>query len=75
MKNGAVTFIRYNAETSIDLTMYSASLEADLHWSVATSPGDSDHCPILVTYEEVQATQDNAGSTQWNMKAAQLEIY
>ena len=49
MNDGAVTFIGYNAETSIDLTMCSASLEADLHWSVATSHGAGDYCSILIT--------------------------
>ena len=42
MNGGTETLIRYNAEISIYLTMCSASLEADFHWSVATSPGDGD---------------------------------
>ena len=50
MNNGAPTRIVGNPETAIDLTICTASMEALFHWKVAESPGDSDHCPIFVTY-------------------------
>ena len=39
MNYGAPTRILYNTKPAIDLTMCSFILEADLHWSIAASPG------------------------------------
>jgi len=49
LNDGAPTRIAYHAETAIDLTLCSPVLTPILQWSVDSSPGDSDHCPILIT--------------------------
>ena len=59
MNNGAPTRISYDTKTAIDLTMCSLNLEAELHWSISTSPGDINNCPILVSYKEVQQGNDS----------------
>ena len=56
MNNGALTRILYDTESSIDLTVCLPQLETDLHWTVLNSPGDSDHGPRLITYDEVTET-------------------
>ena len=52
MKYGVPTRIAYRAETAIDVTMCSASIAASFDWSISASPGDSDHCPIVLSYRE-----------------------
>ena len=58
MNNGAPARIVYNSETAIDLTLCTASIAADIHWSVAASPGDSDHCPIFLSSEEAKNKEE-----------------
>ena len=72
MNNGAPTRILYNTESEIDL-MCSSILEADLHWSIAASPGGSDHCSIFIAYEE--ARQDEGNNTnRWTIREARWEL-
>ena len=49
LNNGASTWISYNIETAIDLTIVSPGLELLMEWSVIASPNDSDHRTIVVT--------------------------
>ena len=52
INNGAPTRILYNTESTIDLLIYSPELDPDFNWIVLSSPGDSDHCPIIIiTYD------------------------
>lgn len=46
LNDGSPTRIAYNAETAIDLSICSPVLAPIIQWSVDSSPGDSDHCPI-----------------------------
>ena len=72
MNNGAPTRILYETETAIDVSLCSPQIDADFHWAVLTSPGDSDHCPIVITHDEdirQEATE------HWNMKKAKWEVY
>ena len=74
MNNGAPARILYNTETAIDITMCSSILEADLHWSIAASPGGSDHCPIFTAYEE--ARQDKCNNmNRWKIWEARWDLY
>ena len=50
MNNGAPTRIWYGTESAIDLAMCSPQLDSAMHWPVQNSPGDSDHCPIIIKY-------------------------
>ena len=70
INDGAPTHITYYAETATDLTMCTATLEADLHWSAAASPGDSDHGPVFVTYDELSRVQQNERSKHWKIKGS-----
>ena len=36
-------------QTAIDISIVSPRLETILQWTVSTSPGDSDHCPIIIS--------------------------
>lgn len=73
MNNGAPTRISYQIETAIDLSICSSEIENYFNWSVSFSPGDSDHCPIVISYDE--AEHDVPGSKYWNMKTAQWDVY
>ena len=74
MNNGSPTRISYDTQTAIDLTMCSANLEADLPWSISTSPGDSDHCPIFVAYEETQQGNDPT-QKRWKIRETLWDLY
>ena len=75
MNDGAPTRMSYNVETAIDLLLYSAGVEADLQWSIDSSAGDSDHCPIFIHYEEVRRMPRQQGMTNWKVKDALWDIY
>ena len=47
-------------------------LEPILQWSVAASPYDSDHNPILTT---LLGTEEDVCSTRLNLKRADSEVY
>ena len=72
LNNGAPTRISHETETAIDLSICSPQLDTDFHWSVSNSPGDSDHCYILITYED---PTNDIETTNWNIKQARWDIY
>ena len=71
MNNGAPTRIVDQAESAIDLLLCSPQLDTDLQWSVLSSPGGSDHCPIIISYNytQIQTFQ------YWCIKKARWGIY
>ena len=71
MNNGAPTRILYETEIAIDVSLCSPQIDADFHWTVLTSPGDSDHCPIVITYDEDTRLEvtDN-----WNIRKAKWDV-
>jgi ribonuclease HI len=74
LNNGTVTRVGYNSESAIDLSLCSPILDPILHWSVYTSPGDSDHCPIVIAIMN-QQTQEYTNDTYTNIKRAQWQMY
>ena len=48
LNSGAPTRIGYGSESAIDVTLCTATLTPIMDWTVSTSPGDSDHCPIAI---------------------------
>ena len=72
MNNGAPTRILYDQESAIDLSLCSPQLSADLLWTVLSSPGDSDHCPIVISYQEAREIDT---SERWKVKSARWDIY
>ena len=75
MNNGAPTCIVGNPETAIDLTICTAAIEACFHWRVSESPGDSDHCPIFITYEDERNSPAGDDSNNWSIKGALWKFY
>ena len=67
MNNGAPTRILYDTESAIDLSICSPQLEVELQCSVLTSPGDNDHCLIIIAYDE---REDDRDSGYWEIKRA-----
>ena len=47
-------------------------IEADFQWLVLASPGDSDHFPIVIVYEEEIQAEINV---KWCIKKARYDIY
>ena len=74
MNSGAPTRIVGNTETAIYLTICTAPIEALFHWRVAESPGDSDHCPIFVTYED-RGDPTAIGTNIWRIRGALWDLY
>ena len=72
LNNGLPSRICGASETCIDLTISSASLQSDLEWEVMNSPGDSDHCPIIVT---VASSNTTATTQRQDLKNVQWEVY
>ena len=68
MNNGAPTRIWYGTESAIDLAMCSPQLDSEMHWSV-----DSDHCPIIIKYNENE--EDHTIEGHWNMEKAIWDPY
>ena len=74
LNNGSSTRIGYNSESAIDITLCSSVLTRILYWTVSTSPGDSDHCPIWITLLN-QNIQDNEQTIRCNYKRADWTKY
>ena len=70
MNNGALTRIVYETETASDLTMCSANIAATFDWSISASSGDSDHCHIVLSYEEERNDANQPNTTVWKVKCA-----
>ena len=73
MNNEAPTRIERNSETAIDL-ICSATIAISLQWSISTSPGNSDHCLIFITYEVAESNLQEQTSG-WTEREAQWELY
>ena len=73
LNNGAPTRVAYQVETAVDVTICSPALEAMMEWSVYSSPGDSDHCPIIITVMNDAAAEE--AIEKYNMKKAKWEVY
>ena len=72
MHNGAPTRILYKTASAIDLSVCFSQIEADFQWSILVSPGDSDHCPIVIVYEEEKQAEINV---KWCIKKAIWDVY
>ena len=72
MNNEAPTRILYNTESALDLSICSPIVDTDFNWTVLSSPGDSDHCPIIITYNEVRDENTTGG---WDIKRARWDLY
>ena len=75
MNNGAPTRIVGNTETTTDLTICTAAIEACFHCTVSESPRDCGHCPIFITYEDERNSPAKDGSNNWRIKGALWEFY
>lgn len=74
LNDGTPTRITHISETAIDLTLCSPVLTPVLQWTVAESPGDSDHCPIVISLAGAQQTPSNP-SARWNVGRADWDTY
>jgi hypothetical protein len=74
LNNGAPTRISYDVETAIDLSIVSPELEEDLQWAVYESPGDSDHCPIVLDIMGIQQPIEEP-MFKLNIKKAKWQNY
>ena len=72
MNNGEPTRFLYDTESAIDLFICSLQLEAEIQWAVLISPGDGDHCPIIIAYDERENDRD---SGYWEIKRARWDKY
>ena len=74
LNTGTPTRISYNTESAIDLSIVTPHLATDFIWAVASSPEDSDHCPIFIT--KMMNVQERVQTRAfWNMKKAVWEAY
>jgi exonuclease III len=73
LNDGQPTRITHNAETAIDLSICSPILTPLLNWEVSSSPGDSDHCPIMISIinntnqTEYEEDRYNTKKTIWKL--------
>jgi ribonuclease HI len=74
LNNGNPTRISYQTESAIDLSICSSVLLPDLQWSVLETPGDSDHCPIIISSDRAMFESEQ-NSPRWVMKQAAWELY
>ena len=65
MNNGAPSRILYEVESAIDLSLCTPQLEADYMWTVLSLPDDSDHFPIVITYNE---TKQRESTVRWKRR-------
>ena len=67
------TRIEFGSGTATDLAIVSSELDDVVRWMVMPSPGDSDHCPIIISL----ASRENEGAPvkQVNIKKADWEAY
>ena len=73
LNDGTPTRIEFGSETAIDLSIVSPELDDVMRWMVMPSPGDSDHCPIIMSL----ASRKNEGVPvkQLNIKKADWKAY
>ena len=73
LNNGSPTRVSYGTESCIDLTIVSLRLEHITQWNVASSPNDSDHCPITLDFMGIRPEEHVA--ERYNIKAAIWDLY
>ena len=71
--DGSPTRITLTSETCIDITLVCPILEPILQWSVAVSPYDCDHNPVLTMLLGVE--EKVVCVTRLNLKRADWEVY
>ena len=64
-----------HSPTAIDLSLVSASLAIDSHWSVLDDPLRSDHCPLLLTVEREFSYQQTDNRTRFNYDKADWVLF
>lgn len=74
LNNGAPTRILYNTESAIDISICSPVLQPIIEWSVYTSPGGCDHCPIIVSLPNVHPNNTEA-TDRYNVRHANWDVY
>ena len=72
MNMGAPSRILYEVESAIDLSLCTPQIR-HITWTVLSSPGDSDHCAIAITYNE---TRERESTVRWAIeKKANRDAY
>ena len=61
-----LTFEGYHAELAIDISICSPDLMPSIIWRLASSPGDSDNCPITMFCMTRQ--RENSSEADWNIR-------
>ena len=74
LNEGTPTRVWDNGESAIDLSIASSILRSLITWSVFLSPGDSDHCPINITFAKRECDQ-TVSIKQLNTKRAYWRVY
>jgi len=74
LNSGAPTRIGYQSQSAIDLSICTPILEPILQWTVSSSPGDSDHCPIIITKLN-DDTNAQPAQPRWNLSRARWKDY
>jgi len=74
LNNGAPTRVAYQVQSAIDISICSPILEPELIWNVSSSPGDSDHCPIVLSVANINAVPP-ALEARWSIKKADWAKY
>lgn len=72
INDGRPTRITHNSSTAIDISICSPQIEPLLDWNVLSSPMDSDHNPIILTWSSNQNEENN---TRFNYKLANWDNY
>ena len=73
LNDGTPTRIGYHSESAIDLSFCSPRLSPELQWSILNSPGDSDHCPVIIECLDRLDASDVTAS--WNIKKANWDLF
>ena len=55
--------------------MSSANIAATFVWSISASPGDSDYCHIVLSYEEERNDANQQNTTVWKVKSVLWDLY
>ena len=76
LNDGSPTHIYNYRESAIDLTLVSPEIAPLLDWSALSSPGGSDHCPIIITYfNNTSNGGTDDGTERWNYKRADWDAF
>ena len=69
LNSGQHTRIAYQSETAIDLTICSPILQAHIEWADLSSPGSSNHSPVITTI--LNSNRSDYTTETWKIKDAQ----